>query len=465
MSNEATKAAAANPLARADRKAFTWGLVGFLGLPILGSFWALPHVEDELDEETLAVGSYQARTIDGYTVEWNGRDGYLTVPAGTSRAEAEMVAADLADIAGTRDVEIRFDGLTPSPEPATASDGVPASFNLAWSGEGRTGTGAVPAGLAGELGELFGVETLDADADRTLSPETFATLSETVSPLIEEEIVEGTLSVENDLITLTGVVPTENDRARLTQMLGDEPTIDSLLLTVAAADEPANFVVEWANGESVQRGTAPSGLGDAITALNVDQADLADGISVEAGAEAGLMALAPLLDGQLTSGSAQVVDGALSIRGIAGSQADLDAAASALAGIDGAIDLQLDPNVALQTELDELLLLGIEFESGTAIPTPETEGLIDRISATLGANPEISVEIVGHTDDRGPDELNQELSESRAEAVLSGLVARGIDADRLTASGEGESQPVDTNDTAEGQQNNRRVEITIKEIN
>ena len=65
----------------------------------------------------------------------------------------------------------------------------------------------------------------------------------------------------------------------------------------------------------------------------------------------------------------------------------------------------------------------------------------------------------GYTDSVGTDKYNQGLSERRANAVMSHLVDRGVSASRLTATGYGESNPVASNDTAEGRALNRRVEL------
>lgn len=73
------------------------------------------------------------------------------------------------------------------------------------------------------------------------------------------------------------------------------------------------------------------------------------------------------------------------------------------------------------------------------------------------------IKIVGHTDNVGKDAANQKLSEGRAQAVREALIERGIDASRLEAEGRGETEPIDTNDTEEGRQNNRRVEIEVLE--
>ena len=79
----------------------------------------------------------------------------------------------------------------------------------------------------------------------------------------------------------------------------------------------------------------------------------------------------------------------------------------------------------------------------------------------LERNKDVRIKIIGHTDSVGSDAANQKLSEGRAAAVREDLIKRGILADRIEAEGRGESQPVDTNETEEGRQNNRRVEIEI----
>lgn len=79
----------------------------------------------------------------------------------------------------------------------------------------------------------------------------------------------------------------------------------------------------------------------------------------------------------------------------------------------------------------------------------------------LDRNPEVRIRIIGHTDNVGRDDANKKLSEGRAKAVRANLIERGIAPERLQAEGRGESQPIDTNDTEEGRQNNRRVEIEI----
>lgn len=88
---------------------------------------------------------------------------------------------------------------------------------------------------------------------------------------------------------------------------------------------------------------------------------------------------------------------------------------------------------------------------------------VDRLADFLEKNPERRLLIEGHTDARGTDEHNQDLSERRAESVAVALMQRGIRSDRLRPVGLGEAYPVASNDTTAGQQQNRRVEVVISD--
>ena len=79
----------------------------------------------------------------------------------------------------------------------------------------------------------------------------------------------------------------------------------------------------------------------------------------------------------------------------------------------------------------------------------------------LKDKPDIKAEISGHTDNKGNDNLNKKLSQDRASAVMDYLVKKGVAKSRLLAKGYGKDQPSATNDTDEGRQLNRRVEMKI----
>ena len=117
---------------------------------------------------------------------------------------------------------------------------------------------------------------------------------------------------------------------------------------------------------------------------------------------------------------------------------------------------------AQQTERGMVLTLGdVLFDTGRAELKSGAFSTIDRLATFLRENPERRVAIEGHTDAVGSDSSNLSLSQRRADAVRAALVSRGIDGTRITAKGMGEAVPVASNDTAEGRQRNRRVEVII----
>ncbi|MCK5137401.1 MAG: OmpA family protein [Bacteroidales bacterium] len=102
---------------------------------------------------------------------------------------------------------------------------------------------------------------------------------------------------------------------------------------------------------------------------------------------------------------------------------------------------------------------GIRFDVGKASLRPESMGVLNSIFKLLSAHPEVNFSIEGHTDSDGDSAFNQKLSEERAKTVMDQLVSMGIDSDRLTSKGFGESNPINTKDTPEGKAVNRRVEF------
>lgn len=107
-------------------------------------------------------------------------------------------------------------------------------------------------------------------------------------------------------------------------------------------------------------------------------------------------------------------------------------------------------------------LKNIAFEYNKATLTKDSYPELNRVADMLLSSSTMTMEIAGHTDSKGGDEYNMRLSEARAQSVVTYLLTRGtIDPKRLVAKGYGETKPRDTNDTAEGRANNRRVEIEI----
>ena len=107
------------------------------------------------------------------------------------------------------------------------------------------------------------------------------------------------------------------------------------------------------------------------------------------------------------------------------------------------------------------IVKNLHFATNKTRILPTSEAALNDLYMYLARNPQVRIKIIGHTDNVGKDAANQKLSDGRATAVMQELIERGIASDRIAAEGRGESQPIDTNDTEEGRQNNRRVEIEI----
>ena len=119
---------------------------------------------------------------------------------------------------------------------------------------------------------------------------------------------------------------------------------------------------------------------------------------------------------------------------------------------------------AKQTQRGAVVTLGdVLFDTGAATLKPGADLSLDRLATYLKAHPQTKVSIEGHTDSRGSEEYNEELSKRRADAVAKALVVRGVSADALSAVGRGKGYPVATNDTDAGRQQNRRVEIVFSD--
>lgn len=101
----------------------------------------------------------------------------------------------------------------------------------------------------------------------------------------------------------------------------------------------------------------------------------------------------------------------------------------------------------------------VYFEFNRAVIRPQSFQLLDTVAQVMRDFPDITVEVQGHTDDRGRDEYNLRLSGERAEAVRQYLIQRGIPAARMTARGYGETRPIASNRRAAGRAQNRRVEF------
>ena len=129
----------------------------------------------------------------------------------------------------------------------------------------------------------------------------------------------------------------------------------------------------------------------------------------------------------------------------------------AIANIGDSLNIQLVP----VKKGEVFIVKNLHFATNKTRILSRSEEALNDLYMYLARNPQVRIKITGHTDNVGKDAANQKLSDGRANAVMQDLIERGIAPERLQAEGRGETQPIDTNDTEEGRQNNRRVEIEI----
>jgi outer membrane protein OmpA-like peptidoglycan-associated protein len=108
------------------------------------------------------------------------------------------------------------------------------------------------------------------------------------------------------------------------------------------------------------------------------------------------------------------------------------------------------------------ILEKVFFETGSDVIKSESFELLTEVATVLIANPQIKkVRVAGHTDSKGKDDFNKELSQQRADSVRTWLVEHDVPAERLEAVGYGETEPIASNGSRKGRAQNRRVEFVI----
>ncbi|MBW2058224.1 MAG: OmpA family protein [Deltaproteobacteria bacterium] len=167
------------------------------------------------------------------------------------------------------------------------------------------------------------------------------------------------------------------------------------------------------------------------------------------------------------------------VGGIIGHQSGHTATGAVIGGvaggvIGGAIGHRLDkqakeleqiPNTEVERKEDRLVVTmadAVLFDVNSAALKPGARETLTRMAEVMIRYPDTDILVKGHTDSRGSEKYNQELSERRAKTVKNYLIDKGVSGSRVTAIGFGETMPIASNDTPEGRQKNRRVEIEIK---
>ncbi len=258
------------------------------------------------------------------------------------------------------------------------------------------------------------------------------------------------LSAAGGVVTATGEVPDEATRGQIISYLqgqpGVEQVIDELTIAEPAADVNGEATITAAQASVVLTGTVPDeATREAIVSRAVDiysEAQVDDQLVVDAGRAVPTQVT---ISGALTDPVLynQVLTGFADIEGV-------EVIASPIA---------LEESSELESSLNSLE--PIQFASGSAQIDAESNAILDEGAEFLTANPDVAIEIGGHTDSIGSDEANEALSQARADAVKAALEERDV-TNEMTAVGFGERRlKNDPDATPEEQAENRRIEFRI----
>ena len=223
---------------------------------------------------------------------------------------------------------------------------------------------------------------------------------------------------------------------------------DARIITVKKIEEERQASELQASANAEAQSNAQAAEARAQTAQNQVTADAAAAKAQADAAQAKAASDAALATSQAATQQAQ----------LAGQQAENDKAT-----LRTRLSQQL--NSVLQTRDSARGLIvnmsDVLFDSGKYTLKSGAREKLSKVAGILLAYPGLNSEVDGHTDNIGSDEFNQNLSDQRAESVRAYLVEQGVMTSSVTAKGFGKTQPVGTNDTAEGRQINRRVELVV----
>lgn len=317
----------------------------------------------------------------------------------------------------------------------------------------------------------------------TRDGDTAVTQPQTVE--VEAEAAETTTAPETTVAPTTAAPETTVPPTTAAPETTVAPTTTEAAATIGdiARANPEQFSTLLAAAEAAGFGAALDGAGpitvfaptnDAFSSVDaatlgiiVDDADLLSPTIAHHVVEGAYTSaeLAELGEVTTLAGETLVIDanGTVTVGGVTVAALDVTADNGVIHVIDGVLLPQSVSSALTANAVTTLLALEpIQFADSSAEITEASLATLQAALELLESDPEAQLEIAGHTDDIGPADGNQRLSQRRADAVRAWLVDNGIDADRLTAVGYGEDLPVADNGTQDGRAQNRRIEFVAR---
>lgn len=272
----------------------------------------------------------------------------------------------------------------------------------------------------------------------------------------DELTVDPTLGLAGGTINTSGTAPHDDLNVGLLIAAGKqlgltEGSLDAgfsdLVLTPLAAN--AVITTDWValSGAFPEQAAIDSAAQAAADVFGPDNVDTT-GTIIDAGTTllGGTVAISGVLDAGDARGQALIaaLADSLPTTTVDGTGIEVDTSPEALGRLEAKLRAAIEASPIL-------------FESGSLEIDAASDAILVELAASINAAPGIPVEVVGHTDDSGGEDLNQQLSQDRAIAVLNRLVELGVENSRLKARGAGEGEPIADNGTEEGQAANRRI--------
>ena len=316
-------------------------------------------------------------------------------------------------------------------------------------------------------------------------------LTQQIVPLFKKSYLNGKISYQDDRLTVEGIVQNSTDKDDMSTLLANSklPTLNNTKV-VFVPTKPVNFTIEKKENQFTLNGVvqSQSEANRLIGAIGSDvlqkELTINDRLIIETDVFDVSEKLIQLLKEQYKEGSITYTNQKLKIEGVVENEEAKQAMETLLqeSHLSYINHTEVVPPQPTQEELAALQakkraeeahnieveikhlvdLENINFESNKAVLREKSIETINHIALILEQHPALFIEIGGHTDSDGDDAYNLTLSQKRVDAVKEKLVELGINANRLTAIGYGESKPLVDNNSQENKQLNRRVEFNVK---